>query len=168
MSSVVSNDRAFTLIEMVAVTALISIMLVVAIPRLSGGILSGGDDETLRWIIANVRQARENAVDQQKLYLLNVSLDAQRLWVAPVDLAETEAAAAREKGFRLPRGVDIDHVALSQSNRLSSGTIPIGFYPEGYSDRAVIRIRTNDGDRLAVYIEPFLPGVNVVRGSEGW
>ena len=153
---------------MVVVTALISIMLVVAIPRLHSGLSSDNGDETARWIIANVRQAKENAINQQKIYLLNISLDTQQLWVAPADLAETEAAGAREKGYRLPSGVNIDHVALSQTDRLSSGTIPIGFYPQGYSDKAVIRIRTNGGERLSVYIEPFLTHVNLVRGSQGW
>jgi general secretion pathway protein H len=168
MGFIICNDQAFTLIEMIVVTALISIMLVVAIPRLHSDIFSDGGDETARWIMANVRQAKENAVNQQKIYLLNVSMDTQQLWVTPADLAETEAATAREKGYRLPRGVNIDYVALSQADRFSSGTVSIGFYPQGYSDKAVIRLRTNDGDRLAFFIEPFLSRVNLVRGSEGW
>jgi len=164
----ISNDRAFTLIELIVVIALISIMLVVAIPRLSGSLFSDGGDETARWIIVNVRQAKETAVTSQQRYLLNVSMDTQQLWVAPADLAETEAATAREKGYRLPRGVNIDYVALSQADRFSSGTVSIGFYPQGYSDKAVIRLRTNDGDRLAFFIEPFLSRVHLVRGSEGY
>jgi general secretion pathway protein H len=163
----INSEKAFTLIEMVVVTALISIMLVVAIPRLNSSFFSDSSDETARWIITNVRQAKENAVNHQKLYLLNISLDTQRLWVAPADLAETEVATAREKGYRLPRGVSIDQVVLSGTDhdQLSSGTIPIGFYPQGYSDKAVIRIRTNDGERLALYIEPFLTRVNLDRGQ---
>ncbi len=162
------NRRGFTLIEMIVVTALISIMLVVALPRLDGGIFSDGSDETARWIIANVRQLKEKAIVEQKTYLLNVSPDVQQLWITEADAADTDANAAREKGYTLPRGVNIDHVAFPQIGRFSSGTIPIGFYPKGYSDKAVIRIRTNDGDRLAFFIEPFLSRVNLVRGSQGW
>jgi hypothetical protein len=135
---------------------------------LHSDILSDGGDETARWIIANVRKARDDAISHQKIYLLNISLDTQQLWIAPVDLAETEIATAQEKGFRLPRGVNIDHVALSKTQQFSSGTVSLGFYPQGYSDKAVIRIRTNDGDRLAFFVEPFLPRVNLVRGDEGW
>jgi prepilin-type N-terminal cleavage/methylation domain-containing protein len=167
-AKVILNQQAFTLIEMVVVTALISIMLIVAIPRLQGNILSSGGDEAARWIIANVRQAKENAVSHRKIYLLNVSLDSEQLWVAPADLAETEAATAREQGFRLPRDVSLDHVARSRTDRFSSGTIAIAFYPQGYSDKAVIRMHTNDGDRLSFFIEPFLPGVDLIRGSQGW
>ena len=162
------DNRAFTLVEMIVVIALISIMLVVAIPRLDGGLFSDGTDETARWIIATVRQLKEKAVVEQKTYLLNVSPDVQRLWVTEAGMADTDASAAREEGYALPRGVTVDHVAFSQTERLSSGTIPIGFYPTGYSDKAVIRMRTNDGDRLAFFIEPFLPRVNLVRGREGW
>ncbi len=163
-----SGHRAFTLIEMVVVTALISIMLVVAIPRLNGGLFSDGTDETARWIIAAARQLREKAVVDQKTYLLNVSPDVQRLWITEAGMAAGEADTAREKGYSLPRGVTIDHVALSPTERITSGTIPIGFYPQGYSDKAVIRMRTNDGDRVAFYIEPFLARVNLVRGAQGW
>ncbi len=162
------GNRGFTLVEMIVVTALISIMLVVAIPRLDGGIFSDGSDETSRWIIAIVRQLKEKAIAEQKTYLLNVSPDVQRIWVSEADMAETDTDAAREKGHSLPRGVNIDHVAFSKTERFASGTIPIGFYPNGYSDKAVIRIRTNDGDRLAFFIEPFLSRVNLVRGRQGW
>jgi general secretion pathway protein H len=163
-----SGSPGFTLIEMIVVTALISIMLVVAIPRLNGGLFSDGTDETARWIITNVRDLKEKAVVGKKIYLLNVSPDTQRLWITDADMADADANTAREEGYRLPRGVNIDHVAFSQTERYTSGTIPIAFYPQGYSDKAVIRIRTSDGDRLAFFIEPFLPGVNLVRGPEGW
>lgn len=166
--SLLLGNRAFTLVEMIVVTTLISIMLVVAIPRLDGGLFSDGSDETARWIIANVRQLKEKAIIDQKVYQLNVSPDIRRLWVTAAILTDDDAATAREEGHQLPRGVTIDHVAFSQTERFSSGTIPIVFYPEGHSDKAVIRIRTNDGERLAFYIEPFLPGANLVRGSQGW
>lgn len=163
-----SGNPGFTLIEMIVVTALISIMLVVAIPRLEGGLFSDGTDETARWIIANVRDLKEKAVVGKKIYLLNVSPDTQRLWITDADMADPDASTAREEGYRLPRGVNIDHVAFSQTERYTSGTIPIAFYPQGYSDKAVIRIRTNEGDRLAFFIEPFLSGANLVRGPDGW
>jgi hypothetical protein len=104
----------------------------------------------------------------QKTYLLNVSPDVQRLWISEAGMADAEASAARDDGYRLPRGVRIDHVAFTRTERVSSGTIPIGFYPQGYSDKAVIRLRTSDGDRLAFIIEPFLSRANLVRGRQGW
>lgn len=162
------DDRAFTLVEMIVVTTLISIMLVVAVPRLGSGLFSDGSDETARWIIANVRHLKEKAVTDRKVYLLNVSPDIQRLWVTEAGVSDAEADAAREQGFALPRGINIDHVAFSTTESLSSGTIPIAFYPHGYSDKAVIRIRTRDGERQAFIIEPFLAGVKLIKGSDAW
>ena len=163
-----ANDRAFTLVELVVVTALIAIMLMVAMPRLSGGLFSGGEDQTARWIIATVRQLKEKAVTDQKTYLLNVSPDIQRFWITAEGMADTDASSARDEGYRLPRGIRIDHVAFSKDERVSSGSIPIGFYPQGYSDKAVIRLRTNGGERLSFFIEPFLAGAELVRGRQGW
>jgi prepilin-type N-terminal cleavage/methylation domain-containing protein len=125
------GNRGFTLIEMIVVTALISIMLVVAIPRLEGGLFSDGSDETARWIIANVRQLKGKGGCRTQNLLLNVSPDVQRLWITEAGMADADADAAREAGYALPRGVNIDHVAFSQTERFSSGTIPIGFYPKG-------------------------------------
>jgi prepilin-type N-terminal cleavage/methylation domain-containing protein len=162
------DSRGFTLVEMVVVTALIGIMLVVAIPRLSGGLFSDGSDETARYIIGTVRQLKEKAIADQKTYLLNVSPDIQRIWVTDTEMAETDASSARDKGYRLPRGIRIDHVTFPGSELVSSGTIPIAFYPQGYSDKAEIRVRTDDGTRLAFHIEPFLSATEMVRGRQAW
>lgn len=160
-----AEEQGFTLIEMIVVTALISIMLVVAIPRLDRGLFANGGDETARWIIANVQHLKERALVDQKIYLLNVSPDTRQLWISDTEMSETDLAAAREEGYRLPRGVTVDHVAFSSEDRVTSGTIPIAFYPRGYSDKAVIRLRMADGARMAFHIEPFLARVNLVRGS---
>ena len=160
-----ANDRAFTLIETIVVTTLLGILLGVAIPKLSSGVLSEGGDETARWMIANVRHAKEMAVSQNKTYILNISLDNQRLWVAPFDLPETEEASAKEKGYRLPRGESLYQVVLAGADRVSGGTVPIFFFPQGYSDKAMIRISVSGGERMTFYIEPFLPHVNLVRGG---
>ena len=162
------NDRAFTLVELIVVTALIAIMLMVAIPRLSGGLFSDEEGQTARWIIATVRQLKEKAVTDQKIYLLNVSPDIQRFWITTEGMADTDASSARDEGYRLPRGIRIDHVAFSKDERVSSGPIPIGFYPQSYSDKAVIRLRTSEGERLSFFIEPFLAGAELVRGRQGW
>ena len=168
MKMLYQDNRAFTLIEMIVVTALISIMLVVAIPRLSGGLFADGSDDTARWVIGTVRRLKEKSVVDQKTYLLNVSPDIQRMWVTTADMTDADSDAAREEGYRLPGGTNIDNVAYHQNERLSSGTIPIAFYPQGYSDKAIIRIRTGDGGRLALIIEPFLANVELVSGREGW
>jgi len=162
------GESAFTLIEMIVVTALISILLVFAIPRLDGSIFSDNSDETSKWIIANVRHLKEKAVTDQKIYLLNVSFDSQRLWITHAEATESEMDTALEEGHGISTGVTLDHVAYSETQHFSNGTVPIAFYPQGYSDKATIRMKTKDGDRLSFFIEPFLPGVNLIKGSQGW
>ncbi len=162
------NSKAFTLIEIIVVAALISIILFVAIPRLDNRLFSSDANETGRWIIANVRHLKEKAIADQKTYLLNVSPDIQRLWITPLELLESEVETAKNAGYSLPNGVTIDDVVFSQTERFSSGTIPIAFYPQGYSDKAVIHIKTDNGDRLSFFIEPFLPDVHLIKGDQVW
>jgi len=161
------SSHGFTLIELIVVTALIAIMLAVAIPRLERGLFPDNGDRTARWIIAQVRQLKEKAIADQKTYLLNVSPDTRQMWISTADMSDADADAAREKAYRLPPGMTIDEVAFSQTEHYSSGVISIRFYAAGYSDKAVIQMRTNDGDRLTFFIEPFLPQVDFVRGSKG-
>jgi general secretion pathway protein H len=161
------TEHGFTLIELIVVTALIAIMLAVAIPRLGQGLFSDDGDQTARWIIVNVRQLKEKAIADQKLYLLNISLDTRQLWISTADMSDAEADAARGKAYHLPQGMSIDQVTFSQSEHYSSGIISIHFYPAGYSDKAVIQMRTKDGERLSFFIRPFLPQVEFVRGSQG-
>jgi hypothetical protein len=63
-----------------------------------------GSDETARWIIANVRELKEKSIVDQKTYLLNVSPDVRRLWITEAGMTDDDADAAREEGYRLPRG----------------------------------------------------------------
>lgn len=161
------DHRGFTLIEMVIVTALISIMLVVAIPRLDRGLFANNTNETARWLIANVRRLKEKAVSDKKTYLLNISTDTQRMWITAADMTDTAVDAAGGTGYRLPAGLSIEQVSFSRNEPFYSDIIPIGFYPQGYSDKAAIRMRTDDGDRLTFFIEPFLPGVRLVQGNQG-
>jgi prepilin-type N-terminal cleavage/methylation domain-containing protein len=161
------SSHGFTLIELIVVTALIAIMLAVAIPRLERGLFSDDGDQTARWLIVNVRQLKEKAIADQKTYLLNVSLDTRQLWISTADMSDAEADAAHKKAYQLPKGMSIEDVAFSQTEHYSDGIIPIHFYPAGYSDKAVIQMRTKDGERLSFYIEPFLPQVDYVRGSQG-
>jgi prepilin-type N-terminal cleavage/methylation domain-containing protein len=161
------NNRGFTLIELIVVTALIAIMLAVAIPRLERGLFSDNGDKTARWIIATVRQLKEKAIADQQTYLLNVSPDTRQLWISTEGKSEVDATAAHENAYHLPKGMSIEEVAFSENEHYSSGVISIRFYAAGYSDKAVIRMRTSDGDRLSFFIEPFLPQVDFVRGNQG-
>jgi prepilin-type N-terminal cleavage/methylation domain-containing protein len=161
------GSHGFTLIELIIVTALIAIMLAVAIPRLERGLFSDAGDQTARWIIVNVRELKEKAIADQKTYLLNVSLDTHQLWISTADTSDADEAAAQKKAYHLPKGMSIDDVAFSQNEHYSSGIIPIHFYAAGYSDKVVIQMSTKDGDHLSFFIHPFLPQVDYVRGDQG-
>lgn len=162
----IRDNRAFTLIELVVVISLITIMLMVAIPRLEPGLFSNGGDETARWIIANVNDLKARSVMDQRPWFLYVSIDARQMWVSP-DNPDASLHAPPQTPYLLPDGVSVDQVDFSRTDVVSTGTIAIAFYPKGYSDKAVIRIRNHERDRMAFFIEPFLSRVRMVRNADG-
>lgn len=162
------NPRAFTLMELVVVMALVSIMLVVAIPRLGPGLFSDGGDDTARWIIATVQGLKTRSVMDQRTCFLHVSLDDQTMWIS-VDASsasETETEVP-ERLYPLPDGVSIEQVDFSSTHFVSAGTVAVAFYPKGYSDKAVIRIQNRNGERMSFFIEPFLSHIRMVRSGNG-
>ena len=75
------STNGFTLIELIVVIALISIMLLVAVPNFSGFLFTDHTNKTARWIMTKVKLLKERAVCDQKNYVLNADLDSNFLWV---------------------------------------------------------------------------------------
>ncbi len=157
-----SEDKGFTLIELMVVMLLITIMLGVTIPRLDTSLLQDPRKKTARWMINTVSALRAAATEKQKSQILVVDVDDNRLWVTDAEMDDEAQKGAAENGFALPGGMRIMEVQFSGKESVGSGKAMIVFYPGGYSDQAAINIETGDSERMAFKIEPLLPRVKVV------
>jgi len=155
------QNVGFTLIELIVVVSLISLLLFIAIPRFQNSVFSDPTQTTSRWIIANVRALKENAVRDQMRYALNIDLDSNKMWVTNVSMSEDELENAELQGYKLPDDVRLIDVEYPQNEIIASGTADIRFYQKGYSDKAVIHIENNDSEQRSFLIEPFLPRVKL-------
>lgn len=157
-----SEDKGFTLIELMVVMLLITIMLGVTIPRLDTSLLQDPRKKTTRWMINTVSALRAAATEKQKSQILVVNVDDNRLWITDAEMDEEAQSTAMENAFELPGGLRIIEVPFSGKESVGSGNAMIVFYPGGYSDQAAINIETGDAERFAFKIEPLLPRVKVV------
>ncbi len=153
--------RGFTLIELVAVIAIIGMMLFFATPRFDS---SRADDlkGVSRWIIINVAHYKTRALEEQTPYVLTVELDANAFSInrkAPDE--ESLEQNTPVKTFQLPADIQLVDVEYPGKGVVSMGKTDISFYPKGYSDKAVIHIRDEDNRFYSFLIEPFLPTVRL-------
>jgi len=174
LASKATNDKAFTLIELIVVISLISIILAFSLPKLNISLVTDNQRKLSAWIVLTVKSLKENAVREQLSYVLYVDFDNQQMWTAkdgPDDAKNQEEAAPeksdkekeipQENKYLLPQGVRLMDVAFTEDEKIKEGIVPIHFYPKGYSDKAIIHIQDADDNRYSYLIESFLPHVNI-------
>jgi len=155
------RNKGFTLIELIVVISLISLMLFFAIPRFQVDVLSDNTNKVSRWIMLKVRALKEKAVHEQKLYVLHLSLDSNKLWVTSDIMSEEELQTAALNGYELPENIKLLDVEYPDEEKISVGRADIYFYKKGYSDKAIIHISNNDNELLSLLVEPFLSRVRL-------
>lgn len=156
-----TDCRAFTLIELIVVISLMGTMLYFAIPRLERSFFSGESKKVSQWILINVANLKVKAAQTQKRYILHVDLDSDKFWISDETMAEDDLAGAEKNGFDLPEEHKIVDVMYPGDKRVSSGTAEIFFYTKGYCDRAIIHLQDANSTRKSYCIEPFLPRVRI-------
>lgn len=169
----IKDSKGFTLLELIVVITLLSIMLMFAIPRFHSSTLSNGPEKASRWIIANVQALKIKAWRERKYYILEANIDSGEFTITEETLVEqnedeAEPEVKKAKGYTLPEGTTIADVEFPGMDKLSSGVARIHFYPKGYSDKALIHLKTDEGDRLTFLIEPFLPRVELFKEYTGF
>jgi len=161
-------NQGFTLIELIVVITLISLMLFFAIPRFQVDVLSDNTNKVSRWIMLKVHSLKEKAVREQKLYVLHISLDSNRLWVTSEIMSQEELQATEANGYELSNDINLLDVEYPDEEKISVGQADIYFYKKGYSDKAIIHISNDDNERRSFLIEPFLSRVRLYNKYIGF
>ena len=156
-----SRHHGFTLIELIVVIALLSIMLVISIPRFHNVLVADSAGKTSRWFIGTTKALRESALKEQKRYTLHIDVDAGTLWTSDASMTEEAILEASSSGYRLPDDVRLLDVEFPVNGKVSTGRADILFYPQGYSDQALIHLDGEDSVSLTYSIEPFLSEIGI-------
>ncbi len=156
-------QRGFTLIELIVVISIISLMLFFTMPNLGGALWPQGSREASRWIIHAEKTLRENAIRHNTRYTLHIDLPTGKIWFSNKLMKTSEIEKLAAKAMVLPRGVVISEIEFPLKNKTVLGRAEIHFYPKGYADKAIIRVNKGHYDNFNLLIEPFIPGVRVIK-----
>jgi Tfp pilus assembly protein FimT len=155
--SIVSTG--FTLMELIAVTCLISLFLMFSIPRLQALTPMDPLNATVRRIISTVTELKNVSLRDGREYILHLDADHRLMWISHELMTDAETEAARKNGFYLPADVRIEHVEIAGTVGKPSRTADIIFNRRGYSSKAMIHLRGAGAGTVSLLIETFLPDV---------
>lgn len=152
------STQGFTLLELIVVILLLTILLGFAIPAFRDHSLADSPEGAARQLVSAVNRLKIAAIDRQSTHTLHLDLDRRLLRVTRADEnANEDTDRAPSSEWPLPEDLRISQVRLPGDGDVRSGTAFIGFYPQGYSDRAVIHLAGRDAPPIALVIEAFLP-----------
>jgi len=132
------NFRAFTLIELLMVLAIIAIMVALIAPSLRGFAVGRKSDDVARQIVALTRYAQSQSISEGRPFRLNVDPTARQdqFWLT-AQTGGQWVAPTNENGekFSLPEGVKMD----TDITRQPDGQY-VTFSPTGRTEAASITL----------------------------
>jgi Tfp pilus assembly protein FimT len=150
------KGRAYTLVELTVVIFLIGLVLALTVPRIQHGLFSDDLKAASRRMIGTVRTLRDNAVRDQKAYMLHFDMALNRFWVSWDAMTAEERAEARQNASALPGGIRVVDVYYKGTGKKDVGDAAIRFTKQGYVQQAVIHLGANDGRTYSLVLSPFL------------
>ena len=152
----VAQEKGYTLIELAIVVVLIGLMLAVSIPKVRYSLLTDNLKSTTRRIIGLVKGLRDEAIREQKVYLLCFDIGSNRFWVDFDAATEEERELAHEKAFQLPPDIRILDIWCRGKGKKVDGEVAIRFSRKGYVEQTVIHLGAKDNREFTLVLNPFL------------
>jgi prepilin-type N-terminal cleavage/methylation domain-containing protein len=148
-----SSSRAFTLIELIVVIAILGIPLGYVGPRIYAGISTSNMDKASREMLALIQYARSNAVTKHAVYYIRFDIEHFTMGVYARPESSGEIEMLKEKA--LPQGVFIKSVKSPYQNEKIDGHADIIVTSEGVIEQAVIYLQGGPGTVHTLAIKPF-------------
>ncbi|MFH1887198.1 MAG: prepilin-type N-terminal cleavage/methylation domain-containing protein [Pseudomonadota bacterium] len=156
--------RGFTLMELIAVIAVVGIMFAVVGPRLESALSPGGPDLVVRTIAGYVIGQKEKAVVDHEEKFLFVDFSTGRIGKAEKRFPDKQGPDTDHPAFTLPKDVRLVDIQWPGVGTQVTGLAQIRVSPEGYVQYAAIHLADEDGKETTLILEPFLAQVQVRDG----
>ena len=137
--------------------------LTLTIPRFRYALLKDDLKTTTRKMVGMINNLRNDAIREQRDYILRFDLGANRFWVDSPAMTEPERIMAREKAFNLAKGVRILDIWFKGEGKKMAGETGIKVNRKGYVQPSVIHLGSDDGRGFTLVLRPFLGRVNILE-----
>ena len=151
----------FTLIELMVVLLLISIFLSFTLVNLKSGTAASQLQHVSRKLMHTITILKTRAIKSRQVQALVIDFSNRRMWTVHQGMQPEEMAQAAGRGYELPAAIRFMDVVFPGKGQISSGKVEVYFYPQGYSEQAIIHIENEEARRWSLIIEPFLPSVKL-------
>ena len=149
------TNEGFTLIELTVVVFLISIMLLLAVPRVRDTLLTDELKSTVNHLANTARELRSDAARNQVDYVLHLDINSNLIWTYSMDMTPEAKNERKQRSFHIPEDIKIGDIYRFGETKVSDGEATIRFYKNGYAQPTVLHLARKD-DRFTVIFEPFL------------
>jgi prepilin-type N-terminal cleavage/methylation domain-containing protein len=158
-----SNNRAFTLIELVVVIFIMALLASLVIPRIERFLSHGDTNKAIRQMRAMVRYLAGMSIATRSSYLLYYDLKEGTCWVGRPN-AEGEIIKEQEmltRPLHLPYGVKFKDLSTPRGFQ-KEGVAYTEFFPSGWVEDTLIHL---EGDSIVtVRLLPLTGEVKVYEG----
>ena len=155
------TKKGYTFIELTVVIFLIGLTLVLTVPRFRYEMFTDDLKATVRRMVGTIRSLRNDAIREQKIYVLCFDLGSNRYWIESADMTDEGRALEYEKALQLPGGVQILDVWSGEMGKKVDGKAAIRFTKKGYIEQSVIHLGAEDGRKFTLELSPFMGKVKV-------
>ena len=162
-----TDQKGFTLIELIIVMVLISLTTSFALPRIQANLYTNELSATAQRFVGLVTQAGQEARAKHVAFTLRFDAEANAFLAMPVT-SGPETEEKKNKAY-LRAKLD-DSVTLAgietRGDETSAGTDDTGilFTTKGYTRKAVIHFEGDNGDQVSVILSPFLGVARILEG----
>ncbi len=159
-----SRPAGFTLVELIAVCAIVAVVVCVTAVRIDFLIPKYRLRGAAREVAVLLRQARSRAAATGREIFIEIDLSKGTYWLlAPFPRRMEDGREAEPRSFEyqrvfpkeLPEGVEFTDVVLSEREKIDRGVARVRMNPFGISDHTIVNLRGKDGREMAVRMNGF-------------
>jgi prepilin-type N-terminal cleavage/methylation domain-containing protein len=166
--------RGFTLLELLVVLVLVSLISVLAGPKIMASLTRLNLKNTAKQISASLRYARSQAASQKILFLSAFDIEGDALYIFPQEkpfrdhsikeiIDEKIENNEEIKRVKLPETVKLEKTVTSTDEEMDSGWFVVSFFSKGNSSGGEVFLMDEKERRYKVVVDTITGSVKVAE-----